>query len=79
MTLRTITEISVAKNGAAELLERAARKLRAPGCEADSIVEALSDATAARLALTGCNQALERMRLGAPVDWKMLQAEGGRS
>ena len=79
-TLDTWHAVSEAKHGAAEMLARAALVLQGPGAAIDEIREALSDATAARLSLIGCENAVEKLmqRQLALVDGKMLQSEGGQ-
>lgn len=78
-TLETWHAVSEAKHGAAELLARAALVLQGPGASIGEIREALSDATAARLALIGCENAVEKLmqRQLAVVDAQMMRAEGG--
>lgn len=74
--LSTLTEVHEAKRGAAELLARAALLLQGEGATLDMFREALADVCSAKMAMQGCERAMELLSRRKPcVDWKQLIAE----
>lgn len=77
-TMTTWMEVAETKRGVVEMLERHAGKLKEPGATAEDIRAALVDLGVARIALHGCENAVERLQAAAlrRVDHVALRAGG---